>query len=374
MAPEEKRRKRTSPFTIHARYGPGNGSIQVREHRALQLNAYNITFVFEDGRTAAVRALQNETVYSAALRANVRLQSDCLEGACATCKAHCVRGEFSLEDYSDEALSDEEGRERYVLMCRMKATSDCVLELPYEASLALAEHAPARFTGRVERVAGVSSSVYRMDVAPDGGPRVAFLPGQYVHLQVPGTSLARAYSFANAPEAAGPYTFYVKALPRGVMSEYVAMRPRSGDPIGMVGPYGQFYLRPVKRPLLMVAGGTGLAPMLAMLEHLAHTGGCAQPIGLLYGVNEADERFALEQLHAYRDAGLPLAIECAAVAGGAGCTPGHVTSLLHEDRIHGGDCDVYLCGPPPMIDAANRWLHARGVDAKRVHAERFLPS
>jgi NAD(P)H-flavin reductase/ferredoxin len=339
------------------------------------MSDHGITLVFEDGRTASLRAAPHETVYGAALRAGVRLQSDCLEGACATCKARCLQGEFSLEDYSDEALSAGEARERYVLACRMKAKSDCVLEFAYESALALRNHPPQSCSAQVAAVEAVGSGVYRLDIDPGQAPRFAYLPGQYAHLAVPGTEATRDYSFANPPGDPAPYSFYVKVLERGAMSEYVARRARPGDAVKITGPFGQFYLRPVLRPVVMVAGGTGLAPMLAMLEHAARLGGVAHPIRLLYGVNRPDEAFAGAQLEALAKR-LPLVVERAAVApqeGWSGAS-GHVTALLRDELVNGGDCDAYLCGPPPMIDAASRWLQERGVQPPRIHAERFLPS
>jgi benzoate/toluate 1,2-dioxygenase reductase component len=329
------------------------------------MSDYAVTFVFEDGRVAAIRAGAQETVYGAALRQKVRLESDCLEGACATCKGHCIEGQFSLDDYSDEALTREEADDGHVLCCRMKVRSDCVIELPYDSALALKGHEPAKMNAKVTAVDEVAAGVYRLDVE---APPMRFLAGQYVHLSVPGTDAVRDYSFANAPGAEGPYRFYVKVLERGAMSEYVSGRARPGDDITMTGPFGQFYLRPLKRPALMVAGGTGLAPMLSMLEHAARTGGSEHGIRLLYGANKVDELFAQQQLDELATR-LPLGVTRATVD-----VQGHVTELLETAQLNGGDCDLYLCGPPPMIDAATRWLHAQGLDAKRIHAERFLPS
>jgi NAD(P)H-flavin reductase len=221
----------------------------------------------------------------------------------------------------------------------------------------------------------VASSVVRLDVAPEGAP-LQFLPGQYVHLAVPGTSAGRSYSFANPPAVTDRLVFYIKVLEKGVMSEYVAGRAKLGDAMPITGPFGRFYLRKAERPILMVAGGTGLAPMLSMFGHLKANLATGQPIRLLYGANRPEELFGLDQLKTYAAEGLNLTTELCVVGGDTSWhgPTGHITSLLRPDVVNGGDVDAYLCGPPPMIDAGTAWLKSAGVDDRRIHTEKFLPS
>lgn len=337
---------------------------------------HNVTMVFEDGRSVQISADENDTIYMASLRNKIRLMTDCLEGVCATCKAHCVEGEYDLDEYSEEALSEEEYAQREVLTCQMHARSHCVLEFPYEAGIALRTE-PHSWNCRVAAIERISSTVVRLDIAAeenDQGPP-AFLPGQYVHLSVPGTEERRSYSFANPPHATDRYSFYIKVLDRGVMSGYVAARAAVGDPITMMGPFGKFYLRTPTRPILMVAGGTGLAPMLSMLDHLVETGATSHPVHLLCGANRADELFCLDQLAGYKGKGLDLTTEFAVVEAEDGWTGavGHVTQLLRPELIAAVP-DVYLCGPPPMIEAGQGWLDEQKFDDKLVHVEKFLPS
>jgi benzoate/toluate 1,2-dioxygenase reductase subunit len=340
------------------------------------MSKHNVTLVFEDGRTERIAADETDTIYMACLRNKIRLMTDCLEGACATCKALCVSGEYHLDDHSDEALSGEEAAQRRVLTCQMHARSDCIIEFPYEARIALRTE-PQSWACRVAAVEQVSSTVVRLDITREDGADAppAFMPGQYVHLTVPGTHENRSYSFANPPHVTDRCSFYVKVLEQGVMSAYVSGRAKAGDAITMTGPFGRFYLRRPDRPILMVAGGTGLAPMLSMLDHMVETGQTAQPVHLLFGANREDELFGLDQLAAYPGKGLDLATELAVVEPGAGWAgaAGHVTGMLRYELI-GHGADVYLCGPPPMIEAGRDWLADQGVDEKLIHVEKFLPS
>ena len=223
----------------------------------------------------------------------------------------------------------------------------------------------------------ISSTVAKLELEPaKADAPLSFLPGQYVHLSVPGTDEHRSYSFANPPSQQGSFTFYIKILERGAMSQYLSTRAAPGDEIDVTGPFGRFYLRPVDCPVLMVAGGTGLAPMLSMLDTMVDEGETAEPVRLLYGANGADELFALDALADYAAKGLTVTTETCVVDGAgswSGAT-GHVTSLLGREMLNGGNCRVYLCGPPPMIDAAESWLAAQSFDLSRVHAEKFVAS
>lgn len=330
---------------------------------------HDITAIFEDGRTVRFPARSGEVVYQAAYRASVQLAHDCLEGACGECKAWCTAGEFDLDDYSDEALSPEERSQGQTLLCKMLPRSSCVVELPYPADFH-AGRAPAPIEARLAEVERVSSTVVRTRL--ETAQPLDFLPGQYANLSVPGASVARAYSFASLP-GLNLLEFFHKLVPDGAMSLYLAQRATVGDPLALSPPAGHFYLRENGRPLLLIAGGTGLAPFLSMLGHLARRPQAAPPIRLLIGANAAAEFFADARLAELAGA-LPLEIERIAVSsdGWTGAA-GHVTGLLRDDMLRDVP-DVYLCGPPPMIESCAEWLTARSVDRHRIRAEKFLPS
>lgn len=340
------------------------------------MTTHEVTLVFEDGRVVKLDASEDDNIYFAALKNKVRILTDCLEGACATCKGVCTSGEYTLDEFTDEALTADEFARREVLTCQMHVKSDCVIEFPYESRVAL-KSAPESRTARVSEVAMISSTVAKLVVEPDAdAPPISFIPGQYVHLSVPGTSEHRSYSFANAAFEAGRYTFYIKVLEHGAMSDYLSQRAQPGDEMTVTGPFGRFYLRPVERPIVMVAGGTGLAPMLSMLDTMVANDDTDHPVRLLYGANTADELFAFEQFKGYADQGLALTTEFCVVEPESGWegAAGHVTGLLRPGILEGGECEFYLCGPPPMIDAAEKWLSDNGVELNHVHAEKFVPS
>ncbi len=340
------------------------------------MTKHRITMIFEDGRSEEIEADEADTVYMAALRNKIRLMTDCLEGACATCKGHVVSGEYSMDDYSDEAISDEEMRSRKVLTCQTHAKSDCVIEFPYNSKIAF-KTAPRSWECKILSIENVSANVVKLDLGVEGDAdtRPSFMPGQYVNIGIPDAGQSRSYSFANSPGARERLTFYIKILESGVMSDFLRCRAKEGDLVNIEGPFGHFYLRGQERPILMMAGGTGLAPMLSMLDQLASMERFHKPVHLLYGVNYPDEFFGIRQIESYSSKGVDLTYETISLNGSADLNiqSGHVTELLNEKLIQNNP-EIYLCGPPPMIDAANAWLEKQGVDLNCVYSEKFLAS
>lgn len=332
---------------------------------------HQITLVFEDGISIAVTASEVETVYQAAARQDVPIQTDCREGACATCKATCVSGRYELSEFSEEALPPEEQAAGGVLACQMRVRSDCVIEFPYPATaIAAREGKPTPVV--VENAEEVARDVFRLLLRPSRAGGLRFLPGQYVNIAVPGTGTTRSYSFANAPESDGLAEFYVRRLPTGVMSDWLSAGASAGAETTISAPMGQFFLRRNDAPMLMVAGGTGLAPMLSMLRQLAALPEKPPRITLLYGTNAPEEMFARDDVTGLTRE-LPIDFRFASVTAGNGFdgTTGFVTDLMTSDMID-ARTDCYLCGPPAMVTAARTFLDGQGHNKRRIFAERFL--
>jgi benzoate/toluate 1,2-dioxygenase reductase subunit len=207
----------------------------------------------------------------------------------------------------------------------------------------------------------------------DGADGVSFLPGQYANLLVSGTDERRSYSFSSPP-GAETLSFLVRNIPRGVMSTYLREKAVPGTPVEFMGPAGSFYLREIKRPLLLLAGGTGLAPFLSMLGKIAETGS-AYPIHLGYGVTNDVDLVGVERLEDFagKIPGFTF-FTCVAAADSAHPRKGYVTAHVESGHLNGGDIDVYLCGPPPMVDAVRAWLGEQGVTPANFYYEKFAPS
>jgi benzoate/toluate 1,2-dioxygenase reductase component len=333
---------------------------------------YRIALNFEDGATRFIDCNTGEKVLDAAFRQKINLPMDCSDGVCGTCKCRCEQGEYDLgEEYIDEALTADEAEEGLVLTCQMLVSSDCVIAVPVPSSACKVK--PTVHGGEVAKVDLVSDSTIILTIRPDDPAALGFLPGQYVNLTVPGTTQHRSYSFSSKPGAAEA-SFLIRNIPGGLMSNWLASSAEPGTRMSFVGPQGSFFLRAVDRPTIMLAGGTGLAPILSMLEVLADAG-TDQPIHLIYGVTKDGDLVELDRVEdlAKRLPSLTWAT-CVADPESGHPLKGYVTEHLTDEHLNAGDCDIYLCGPPPMVEAVRVFLRDKGVEPKHFHYEKFAPS
>ena len=330
--------------------------------------SYQIALTFEDGVTRFVKANPNETVATAAYRSRINIPLDCRDGACGTCKAFCVSGEYDGGDYIEDALTDEEADEGYCLPCVMVAESDLVLEI--RSTSDVAKTAAASYQGTITRIDRHSPTMVSFDVEIPNRGELAFLPGQYVNILVPGSDQTRSYSFSSGPNRE-TLSFFIKIVEGGLMSTYLKERAAVGDTLTMTGPFGSFFLRDVQRQALLLAGGSGLAPLLSMLEKMSEKG-VSQPIHLIYGVNTDEDLAHLDDLAEYVTK-LPAFTWQYTVADEASTAEnkGYVTSLMTPDTLNEGDLDVYLCGPPPMVEAVREHLKTIDVNPASFYFEKF---
>ncbi|MET4897991.1 benzoate 1,2-dioxygenase electron transfer component BenC [Sphingomonadaceae bacterium jetA1] len=330
---------------------------------------YKIALNFEDGITRVIDCCTGERVADAAFRQKINIPMDCRDGVCGTCKCFCEEGDYEMAAHLDEALTIEEEQQRYVLTCQMTPRSDCVLQVP-TTSLAC-KTAAAVYEAEVIEVKPASETTFIFNLALQ--QRIEFLPGQYVNVSVPGTRHTRPYSFSS-PSGAAAISFLIRNLPGGVMSGYLAERAAPGDIVELTGPMGAFYLRPVMRPLLLLAGGTGLAPFLSMLEELAKRG-AEQSVRMYYGVTRDDDLVELSRLEAFSQRLATFSFETI-VADPYSPHPrkGFVTDHIVADDLNLGDVDVYLCGPPPMVEAVRNHIAKLGISPRNFYFEKFNPA
>ncbi len=332
---------------------------------------HKIALTFEDGVTRFIQARAGELVADAAYREGVNIPMDCRDGACGTCKCRCEQGDYTLGSYIEDAMTEEAAAEGFVLTCQMKAQSDCVIRIP--ASSAACKVKVGTVAATLVEARKLSPTTIGFSVKLADAAALSFLPGQYVNVSVPGTSQTRSYSFSSMPKD-GVVEFLVRNIPGGLMSSYLAGKAAGGDPLTITGPIGSFYLREVKRPALFLAGGTGLAPFLAMLEVL-QASGSTQPVHMIYGVTNDADLVEVDKLIAFAGA-IPGFTFSTVVADPASAheRKGYVTHHLPDAALHGGDVDIYLCGPPPMVDAVRSYLNDRGIKPASFHFEKFSAS
>lgn len=334
------------------------------------MSSYKVALNFEDGVTRFIDCKAGEKVLDAAFRARINLPMDCSDGVCGTCKCRAESGSYDLgEDYIDDALTEDEKDSGLVLTCQMMPQSDCVIAVP--ASSAVCKTGQSKVAVTVANVEQHNDAAVVLELDVDANAPV-FLPGQYVNIDVPGSGQHRSYSFSSAP-GESRISFLIKKIPGGVMGTWLESA-QPGAKLEVVGPLGSFYLRDVQRPLLFLAGGTGLAPFLSMLEVLARAGS-QQRVHLIYGVTRDLDLVLVEAIEAYA-AKLPNFSFATVVADAESNHPrkGWVTQHIPADALNDGDVDVYLCGPPPMVDAVRKYFDDEGVKPRSFHYEKFTPN
>ncbi|MBM7059098.1 ring-hydroxylating dioxygenase ferredoxin reductase family protein [Pseudomonas sp. UL073] len=333
---------------------------------------HQIALNFEDGVTRFIDAAAGETVADAAYRQGINIPLDCRDGACGTCKCFAEAGRYDLgQDYIEDALSEEEAAQGYVLTCQMRAESDCVVRVP--ASSDVCKTQQTSYEASISAVRQLSDSTIALSIKGEALSKLAFLPGQYVNLKVPGSEQTRAYSFSSLQKD-GEVSFLIRNVPGGLMSSFLSGLAKAGDAMSLAGPLGSFYLREIKRPLLLLAGGTGLAPFTAMLEKVAEEGS-THPLHLIYGVTNDFDLVEMDRLEAFA-ARIPNFTFSACVANPDSSYPqkGYVTQHIAPQHLNDGDVDVYLCGPPPMVEAVSQYIREQGIQPANFYYEKFAAS
>ena len=331
---------------------------------------------FRDGVERTIAVTEGEPVLAAALRAGLPLVHQCESGSCGTCVARLVAGETATLPGRAVALLAGEVRDGLRLTCSVTAAEDCAFTLDYPSTL-LDGPRPSIVRGRVALVEWVAPTVARLDITLDGEAAFAFEPGQYVRVRVPGTDAWRSYSMASTAKELPLVRLLIRHQPGGAMSAWLREGCQPGAMVDVEGPLGSFGLVPGSAPQLMVAGGTGLAPMLSMLDGLRTRPGPKPPVVLCFGCTAEDDLFGLDELELRRFWMPNLKTRVALMRQPAGAFEGRIgtaVSLIEDADLARPGLVAYLCGPPPMVEAARERLAGAGVPAERIRTEQFRPT
>lgn len=338
--------------------------------------SHRAALCFADGKTLFIEVKPGELLLDAALRQGVRLPLDCREGVCGTCQGLCESGDYQ-QDYVDEDLfSEGDLAQRKVLACQTRLGSDAAFYFDLDSSRCQADTSQ-RLRARVQSLKPVSDNTAVLELQVEEHPgMLQFLPGQYARLRIPGSDQWRAYSFANRPNRHNRLQFLIRLLPDGAMGRFLEEDCRIGMPMELEAPFGSFYLRQVQRPLLLVAGGTGLSAFLGMLDEMAERGGCGQPVCLFYGVNRETDLCEIPRLDSYcqRIRGFdyqPVVSQPSPLWQGL---RGYIPDHFQRSRLAESAHDIYLCGPPPMVDAVKGWLGREALNNFQLYSEKFVKS
>jgi propane monooxygenase reductase subunit len=320
---------------------------------------------------------ENQTILRAAAEQGVMLMHGCKEGQCAACKSFILDGEeIDHDKYSTFALPDYELEEGYTLLCRAHAYEDLTIELlNYDEEMIRSglpiQQAVAEVVSNEPVTHDMRHLVLKL-VEPDW---VKFFPGQYMDISIPDSDAVRSFSMANTTSRDnGQMEFVIKVYPDGLFSRFLADTLAVGDRLDITGPFGVFTLREGDNDLVFVGGGAGMAPILSLLRAMAERG-LQRKATFFYGARtskdlcfEAELRELEEKLPDFRY--IPALSEPGDDDGWDGET-GLITDVVKRNTSNLKGAHAYVCGPPPMVEAALPLLETLGVEQKRIYYDKF---
>ncbi|MBV9795968.1 MAG: 2Fe-2S iron-sulfur cluster binding domain-containing protein [Actinobacteria bacterium] len=321
---------------------------------------------------AEIECREDQTVLDACLRDGVWLPHACTHGTCGTCKAQVLDGDLDLGDASPYALLESEREEGAALLCVARPRGDVTVEGEVDVEEGVDVHPVRDYTGTVTEVTEVAPRVRRLVLELDRP--LAFNAGQYVQLQTPGGQ-TRPYSVASAPGDGSRIELHVKLSADGAATAGWIFRDlAAGHQVPVSGPYGQFSFRPAReQPVLLLAGGTGLAPMKSIIQHVDRTGGGHQVV-LYHGVSTAADLYEhawLEQFAAGHDW---FSYRPAVSREEHGGRQGRVPVLLAEDYPRAAGNVAYICGSPEFVTDTMKALMKARLFPRDIYREDFFDS
>jgi CDP-4-dehydro-6-deoxyglucose reductase len=317
-------------------------------------------------------AESDETILEAALRQGLTMPYGCRDGACGACKGKVLSGTVDHGNSQAHALSDAEKADGITLFCCAKAQSDLKLECK---QVGAATDIPVKtLPSRIEKMERLAPDVIDMHLRLPANERLQFLAGQYIDILLK-NGKKRSFSLANAPHDDALLQLHIRHVPGGLFTDQVFSTMKVRDILRFNGPHGSFYLREdSKKPMIFLAGGTGFAPIKALVEH-AIAENCTRPIHIYWGAKARVDLYMpdLPEQWAAAHANIefvPVLAEPAADDAWTGRT-GLVHQSVTVDHQNLSDFQVYACGSPGMIDAAKRDFLAAGLPEEEFFADAF---
>jgi propane monooxygenase reductase component len=321
---------------------------------------------------------EEQTVLRAAFDQGLMLMHGCKEGQCSACKSFLLDGDdVELDKYSTFALPDFEREEGFTLLCRAHVYEDVTIELlNYDEEMIRSGLPVQDVVAEVVANDPVTHDMRHLVLRLVDTDDFKFFPGQYADITVPGTDEVRSFSMANtSARESGQLEFIIKIYPDGLFSDYLDKKLKVGDQLKVTGPFGVFMLRDAPdADLIFVGGGAGMAPILSLLRSMAERGIDRKAV-YYYGARRRgdlcfeDELRSLEQvLPSFRY--VPALSEELSGEEWEGET-GLITDVVARSEPGLAKAHAYVCGPPPMVEAAVPLLTRLGVPEKHVYWDKF---
>jgi len=316
-----------------------------------------------------------ETMLEAALKNGVPFPHNCTVGTCGSCKCKLKSGRVSALTDFGYTLSQQEIAAGFILACQA-IPKDPLTQVEVE-SQALDAPKVEQFTGKITATESLTHDIVRITIGLDRP--IHFVAGQYANLKYPNVRRARNYSFADAPNREGrqEISFFIRKVPHGAFTEALFKGELNDVMLDVEGPHGNFHLHPGSSPMICIAGGSGLAPLLSVLEK-ARKDRVKRPCAFLFGARTQADLYALEQINLIKSGWadsfvfLPVLSHEPADSSWTGAR-GLVTQFI-TDAMPGIDwttAEGYMCGPPGMIDAGIASMTEVGMKLDAIFYDKF---
>ena len=314
----------------------------------------------------------NETILEAALRQGVGLPYGCRNGACGKCAADLITGavEYKKESLRGNAAVQHEAEK--AILCQACATSD--IKINVREVMSNQDLEIKILPCRVERKALLTHDIMKIELKLPETERLQFLAGQYLEFLLK-DGKRRAFSIANAPHDDGNIELHIRHVPDGQFGDYVFDGLKEKTLLRIEGPFGNYFLREdTGRPVILVGGGTGFAPLKGMLEHAFHVGFDA-PVHLFCGVRALRDLYMDDMVKGWLKENSNLQYTAVLSEPMEEDNWQGKTGFVHDAIVEAypdlSEYDVYLSGPPPMIKAGMDAFYKHGLPENQIFSDSF---
>ncbi|OAO00780.1 hypothetical protein A8B75_17930 [Sphingomonadales bacterium EhC05] len=310
-----------------------------------------------------------ETILEQALIKNIPYPHECTVGTCGSCRTKLLSGKVDAITPFGYTLSKEELEAGYILACQSLPKSELTIEIDLQEEGDGLVATPARIASTTKLTHDIMKVEWETDLP------MGYRAGQYVNIRWNAEQIHRSYSFAKAPEKSGQTLLatFIRHVPGGAFTDLLFSGEAKSLDYELDGPHGQFWLRPGKGPILCIAGGSGLAPIISLLSDAASKRARRDTV-LLFGARAKRDLYGEAEISAIKNAWTagfdfwPVLSETPEDNLRAGLVTEHIGPAL--ERL-GPDTQAYLCGPPPMIDAAMEELVRQGIPLDAIFYDKF---
>jgi CDP-4-dehydro-6-deoxyglucose reductase len=312
-----------------------------------------------------------ETVLESAIEAGFNIPYGCRNGACGSCKGTILSGEVDYGDYARSALTEDEKAAGKALFCCAKPLSDLTIEC---REIIIGAIAPRILPARVERKQQLSHDVMALFLKLPSNERLQFMAGQYIEFLLK-DGKRRAFSLANAPHADSLLELHLRLIPGGVFTEYVFNEMPDKAILRIEGPFGSFYYHDDSdKPMIMVAGGTGFAPIKGIVEHMLHNN-IKREITIYWGAKSREDLYMPELPEAWSKEYphikfIPVLSDALPQDNWQGRT-GLVHQAVLDDIADLSAYEVYCCGAPAMVEVAHVSFLQAGLPEHAFYSDAF---